>query len=112
MMVSPLEVSWMATAVDRSMAPGTEFGPEARRYAIMMPPVIFVLEPEYWTIMVTLGLISPAAVPFKFANRWFIPFLKAAAAVLVKLVNRRSIPILKVAASIHTAIAAPFALGP
>jgi hypothetical protein len=48
--------------------------------------------------MVTLGLISPAAVPVKFVNRGFIPFLEVAATVPTT--------------AIHAAIAASFALSP
>jgi hypothetical protein len=100
MTVPPLEVPRVATAVDRSMAPVTVFGPKAGRYTIMMPSVIFVLEPVCRTIiaMVTLGLISPAAVPVKFVNRGFIPFLEVAATVPTT--------------AIHAAIAASFALSP
>jgi hypothetical protein len=62
MAVSPLESSRMATAENRSMAPGTVIGPEAGRYPIMKPPVIFVPEAVYRTIMVALGLISKGSV--------------------------------------------------
>jgi hypothetical protein len=93
-------------AVSRPVAPIAVIGTETVWRAILMPLVVFGLKAVNRTIMVrvTPGVISPAAVPFKFANRRFIPFLKVVAAVLVKLVNRRSILILKVASS--------FALGP
>jgi hypothetical protein len=77
-----------------------EFRPEAGRYAIMMSPVIFVLEPVCRTIrvMVTPGLISPVALPVKFMNCRFIPFLELAATVTIT--------------AIHGTLAASFALGP
>jgi hypothetical protein len=90
MAVSPLESSRMAAAENRSMGPGTVIGPEAGRwYPIMKPPVIFVPEAVYRTIMVALGLISPAAVPVKFVKCRFIPVLEVATTVTgsVKIVR-------------------------
>jgi hypothetical protein len=69
------------------MPPKAVFVPVPVRCAIVMPPVEFGLEAVHRTIVLALGLITPAAGPVKFVKRRFIPFLKMTAAVPLALAD-------------------------
>jgi hypothetical protein len=73
------------------MVPVTPFGktrtPEATLFVNLM--MFLLMGPEVWVRMMRggAGTIKPVAVPVKFVNLGFIPFLKVAAAIRVALAD-------------------------